>query len=405
MSIRTRVVIAVAGAAVTFALLGVATVAWLTLLVSRNGGERCASDPQGKLATSVPAVLRPIFAAAAMHYELGPAGPAVLAALTSVESRFGRDLGPSSAGAVGWTQFMPATWKAFGVDANGDGKRDPANADDAIFSAARYLRANGAPANWYMALFAYNHASWYVSEVLDRAQRFAGEARSANGACNAPSPSAGVQTAGGPRGLARVRGAPGMRVDARIVPDVESLIHDFHVAVTAAYATSGHAPDGEHPLGLAVDLVPGRASTWDDVDRLARWAEPVQNAPRPPFRWVGYDGDPGHGRGNHLHLSWSHSAAPVDKPPRPRAFADENDRHRGVLDVQLANSPHDVVRVIGVDDFVRHRDAALDEVSGSKPADERVDREDIGCVIRDEALTTDYGHDANRTMAIRWTWR
>jgi len=50
------------------------------------------------------------------------------------------------------------------------------------------------------------------------------------------------------------------------------------------------------------------------VTRLANWAEPRQNDPRSPFRWVGYNGDKNHGRGDHLHLSWSHSAT---KPKRP----------------------------------------------------------------------------------------
>ncbi len=63
-----------------------------------------------------------------------------------------------------------------------------------------------------------------------------------------------------------------------------------------------------------MDLVPGPGGTWDDVDRLAAWAEPIQDHPRPPFRWVGYDGDPNHGRGNHLHLSWRHAPA-AGHPP------------------------------------------------------------------------------------------
>ncbi len=50
--------------------------------------------------------------------------------------------------------------------------------------------------------------------------------------------------------------------------------------------------------------------TWAGITRLALWAEPTQNHPAPPFRWVGYDGDAGHGCGNHLHLSWQHAAAP-----------------------------------------------------------------------------------------------
>ncbi len=56
---------------------------------------------------------------------------------------------------------------------------------------------------------------------------------------------------------------------------------------------------------------PARNATpsWAPITRLALWAEPVQGEPLPPFRWVGYDGDAGHGCGNHLHLSWNHAPA------------------------------------------------------------------------------------------------
>ena len=67
----------------------------------------------------------------------------VLGAINKVESNFGRNMGPSSAGAVGWMQFMPSTWERWGVDANGDGVADPWNAEDAVFAAARYLAASG----------------------------------------------------------------------------------------------------------------------------------------------------------------------------------------------------------------------------------------------------------------------
>ena len=67
----------------------------------------------------------------------------VLASINKVESNFGRNMGPSSAGAIGWMQFMPSTWLRWGVDANGDGVADPWNPTDAIFSAARYLAAAG----------------------------------------------------------------------------------------------------------------------------------------------------------------------------------------------------------------------------------------------------------------------
>jgi murein DD-endopeptidase MepM/ murein hydrolase activator NlpD len=96
----------------------------------------------------------------------------VLAAINKVESNFGRNMGPSSAGAVGWMQFMPATWTAYGIDANGDGIADPWNPADAIYSAARYLAANGAAANLPDAVYRYNHAGWYVNEVLGIAQLY-----------------------------------------------------------------------------------------------------------------------------------------------------------------------------------------------------------------------------------------
>jgi murein DD-endopeptidase MepM/ murein hydrolase activator NlpD len=96
----------------------------------------------------------------------------VLAAINKIESNFGRNMGPSSAGAIGWMQFMPSTWMRWGVDANGDGIADPWNASDAIFSAARYLAAAGAPTDLYRAVFAYNHADWYVNEVLSLANLY-----------------------------------------------------------------------------------------------------------------------------------------------------------------------------------------------------------------------------------------
>jgi murein DD-endopeptidase MepM/ murein hydrolase activator NlpD len=90
----------------------------------------------------------------------------VLAAINKVESNFGRNMGPSSAGAIGWMQFMPGTWLRWGVDANGDGVADPWNPEDAIFSAARYLAAAGGSTDIYRGVYAYNHADWYVHEVL-----------------------------------------------------------------------------------------------------------------------------------------------------------------------------------------------------------------------------------------------
>ena len=96
----------------------------------------------------------------------------VLAAINKVESNFGRNMGPSSAGAIGWMQFMPSTWERWGVDANGDGVADPWNAEDAVTAAARYLAASGGRTDIAGAVFSYNHAQWYVDEALQLARLF-----------------------------------------------------------------------------------------------------------------------------------------------------------------------------------------------------------------------------------------
>ena len=69
---------------------------------------------------------------------------------------------------------MPATWKQYGVDANKDDLKDPYNPADAIFAAARYLKAAGAEQDLRKAIFAYNHADWYVDSVLMRARLIGG---------------------------------------------------------------------------------------------------------------------------------------------------------------------------------------------------------------------------------------
>ena len=84
-----------------------------------------------------PPFLLPIYQAAGMQYGVRWE---VLAAINEIETDYGRNLNISSAGAVGWMQFMPPTWAAYGVDANGDGVKDPFNPVDAIFAAARYLQ-------------------------------------------------------------------------------------------------------------------------------------------------------------------------------------------------------------------------------------------------------------------------
>ncbi|MQY08186.1 lytic transglycosylase domain-containing protein [Actinomadura macrotermitis] len=100
----------------------------------------------------------------------------VLAAIGQVESDHNRNPGRSSAGALGPMQFLPSTWKAYGVDGDGDGKADIMNPYDAIPGAAKYLCANGAGRggrSLYRAIFQYNHADWYVQKVLNLAKAYA----------------------------------------------------------------------------------------------------------------------------------------------------------------------------------------------------------------------------------------
>jgi hypothetical protein len=99
----------------------------------------------------------------------------VLAAIGQVESGHGKHLGPSSAGALGPMQFLPSTWAAYGVDGDGDGSADIMNPFDAVPSAASYLCRSGASRGedgLYDAIFAYNHADWYVQKVLGLAAQY-----------------------------------------------------------------------------------------------------------------------------------------------------------------------------------------------------------------------------------------
>jgi len=115
----------------------------------------------------IPLFLLPVYKAAAVQYGVPWQ---ILAAINEIETNYGTDLSVSTAGAVGWMQFMPATWLQYGVDALNAGYADPYNPVDAIFAAARYLRAAGAATNLPAAILAYNHSQEYVSSVLLRAK-------------------------------------------------------------------------------------------------------------------------------------------------------------------------------------------------------------------------------------------
>jgi hypothetical protein len=120
----------------------------------------------------IPPFLLSIYQAAAAAYGIPWQ---TLAAINEVETDYGTNLNVSSAGAIGWMQFLPSTWRRYGVDASASGAQDPYNAADAIFAAARYLAAAGGRHNLPGAIFAYNHSRAYVQSVLLRAQLLSGE--------------------------------------------------------------------------------------------------------------------------------------------------------------------------------------------------------------------------------------
>jgi Transglycosylase SLT domain len=131
--------------------------------------------PVDHAAAGRPANYLQLFQAAAARYCPGLSWT-VLAAIGQIESGDGANMGPSSAGALGPMQFLPSTWAAWGITAFGETSApnimDPY---DAVPAAARMLCADGAgsPGGVRGAIFAYNHATWYVDEVLALAQQYA----------------------------------------------------------------------------------------------------------------------------------------------------------------------------------------------------------------------------------------
>lgn len=131
-----------------------------------------------------------------------------------------------------------------------------------------------------------------------------------------------------------IPGFPGEKIDRRLIPDIRWMKRRFDIFITDGYSRDrAHAENGEHPIGLATDIVPNRGNggTWSDIGDLAHLAEPRQDQPLMPWRWVGWNGDAGHGRRDHLHLSWSHSETKPGDPARvvyTRRCPGTRDRHR-----------------------------------------------------------------------------
>jgi Transglycosylase SLT domain len=155
----------------TLVLLAVAVISGASYGPLFGAEDGTTSEGASALAQrDVPATYLALYQRAAQRYGIDWA---LLAAIGKVECDHGRDPLPActregatnSAGAGGPMQFIASTWAQYGVDGNGDGVADRWNAADAIYAAANYLHASGAPADSERAIFAYNHANWYVREV------------------------------------------------------------------------------------------------------------------------------------------------------------------------------------------------------------------------------------------------
>jgi cell wall-associated NlpC family hydrolase len=140
------------------------------------------AEPSSTAVADIPPAFLQLYIAAGAQYGIPWA---VLAGIGKVECDHGQDPDPScwkqgvvnNAGAGGPMQFLASTWALYGVDANADGTADRWDRADAIYSAANYLRASGAPENLDQAIYAYNHSWSYVGEVLHWASVYASQAQ------------------------------------------------------------------------------------------------------------------------------------------------------------------------------------------------------------------------------------
>jgi len=156
----------------------------VVVLIAPGGGDSPVGQfrPSALAPRDIPPAYLSAYEAAGKRYELGWE---YVAAIGKIETDHGRSTAPgvrtgvNAAGCcAGPMQFSivgsPSTWDRYAADDNGDGRPDVYDPADAIPAAGRYLQASGAPAHWDRALFAYNHAAWYVADVKHQAQLYRG---------------------------------------------------------------------------------------------------------------------------------------------------------------------------------------------------------------------------------------
>jgi Transglycosylase SLT domain len=273
---RSRVLLP---AAASLALLGV-----ILLGALASGRLAPANEPSPAALADIPADYLLAYQHAASRYGIDWA---ILAAVGKVECDHGRTRLPGCnppgtvnvAGATGPMQFLGSTWRrgtppmtvpaagqptattgqGYAADGDGDGSADVWNPADAIAGAARLLRANGAPRNYERAIFAYNHAAWYVREVLEIAESYRAVASMS---APLPDPAASVrEVLGNPRiqltGAQRVDLASGL-IDARVAALLAWAGRTHSLIVTALRSDHSYytrrGTVSNHALGRAADI-------------------------------------------------------------------------------------------------------------------------------------------------------
>lgn len=283
------------------------------------------AGPVGSQVADIPADYLALYVAAGERYGLDWA---VLAAIGKIETDHGRSDLPGVKSGVnthgccgGPMQFWiapphPNTWDRYGVDANKDGRRDPHDPVDAIPAAARYLRASGAPADWRRAIFAYNHAGWYVDQVLAQANRYRDAAASAPIASSLPDgPFDGRLRRPVPGVLTSPFGQRWGRLHAGV--DLATTTGDA-VHAAAPGAVTWAAPRGGYGNYVCLRHSPLLTTCYAHLSRIAV----AVGARVAGGAVVGLAGCTGHCLGPHLHFETRRGPLPTSPPVDPRGLLD-----------------------------------------------------------------------------------
>jgi hypothetical protein len=251
------VLIATAAAVGLFALMLVASL--LGVDTTSTGSTPDSFGVSALAEAEIPALYLSLYEQAARRYDLDWA---ILAAIGKVECNHGRDPDPSctkqgavnSAGAGGPAQFLASTWAKYGVNADGRGPPDRWDPADAIYAMANYLRASGAPQDYRKAIYAYNHAWWYVNEVEHWASLYRGPTQpgveidpgSAREATAVDWPGVGaVETIAGSRALLSPGDGHLALVPAQVPEVVQAMVIAGNELQDLPYGPDGHP----NPLG------------------------------------------------------------------------------------------------------------------------------------------------------------